>query len=55
MGQSSTKMDKVKLMEKKQGSRIIGEGIYSQADISKMLNIPKSTISRDIEYLKEES
>lgn len=28
---------------------------FSQADISRMLNIPKVTISRDVSYLKEEA
>ena len=51
MGQSSTKMGQLEWRRNKvQELSVKG---FNQADISKMLNIPKSTISRDIEYLRE--
>jgi hypothetical protein len=53
MGQSSSKMGQVEWRRNKvQELSVKG---FNQAEITRMLKIPKSTISRDIEYLREQS
>jgi DNA-directed RNA polymerase specialized sigma24 family protein len=53
MKQSNTKMGQVEWRRNKvQELSVKG---FNQADISRLLKIPKSTISRDIEYLRQQA
>jgi hypothetical protein len=55
MGQSSTKMGQNQIGWRRDKVKELSIKGFNQADISRMLGIPKSTISRDIEFLRQEA
>jgi DNA-binding LacI/PurR family transcriptional regulator len=52
MGQSNTKTGQNQIEWRRNKVNELSIKGFNQADISRMLEIPKSTISRDIEYLR---
>ena len=54
MGQSNSKKGRQLEWRRNKVQELSVKG-FSQADISRILNIPKTTINRDVTYLKEEA